>query len=76
MGSAQQVLTLAQSAFDSGEYRWTATLLNHLVFAQPANTEAKALLARNFDQPGYQAESGPWRDIYLTGAKELRRGKH
>ena len=75
MGGAQQVLALAQNAFDSGEYRWTATLLNHLVFAEPANTKAKALLARNYDQLGYQAESAPWRDIYLTGAKELRSGK-
>ena len=75
MGGGQQVLTQAQSAFDKGEYRWTATLLNHLVFAQPANNDAKALLARNYDQLGYQAESAPWRDIYLTGAKELRRGK-
>src|SRR3546814_266639 len=23
---------------------------------------------------GYQAESGPWRNFYLTGAKELREG--
>jgi alkyl sulfatase BDS1-like metallo-beta-lactamase superfamily hydrolase len=75
MGGAEQVLALAQNAFDSGEYRWTATLLNHLVFAQPANSEAKALLARNYEQLGYQAESAPWRDIYLTGAKELRQGK-
>ncbi|MBB5187205.1 MULTISPECIES: alkyl/aryl-sulfatase [Zhongshania] len=75
MGGAEQVLALAQSAFDSGEYRWTATLLNHLVFAQPANSDAKALLARNYEQLGYQAESAPWRDIYLTGAKELRQGK-
>ncbi|MFT5575346.1 MAG: alkyl sulfatase BDS1-like metallo-beta-lactamase superfamily hydrolase [Bermanella sp.] len=75
MGGAEQVIELANSAFKSGEYRWTATLLNHLVFAQPANSEAKALLARNYDQLGYQAESAPWRDIYLTGAKELRLGK-
>ncbi len=75
MGGAEQVLTQAQKAFDKGEYRWAATLLNHLVFAQPSNTEAKALLANNYDQLGYQAESAPWRDIYLTGAKELRGGK-
>ena len=27
-----------------------------------------------YDQLGYQAESGPWRDVYLTGALELRHG--
>ena len=26
------------------------------------------------EQLGYQAESGPWRNFYLTGAKELREG--
>jgi alkyl sulfatase BDS1-like metallo-beta-lactamase superfamily hydrolase len=75
MGGADKVLSMAQASFDKGEYRWVAQLLNHLVFAQPGNREAKALLARNYDQLGYQAESGPWRDVYLTGAFELRHGK-
>ncbi len=51
-----------------------AELLNHLVFAEPDNTRAKALLARTYDQLGYQSESGPWRDVYLTAAYELRHG--
>ena len=38
--------------------------------------EAKALLAAAYDQLGYQAESGPWRDVYLTGALELRQGPY
>src|SRR5262249_15005621 len=46
----------------------------HLVFADPENAEARDLLARTYDQLGYQAESGPWRDVYLTGALELRQG--
>jgi alkyl sulfatase BDS1-like metallo-beta-lactamase superfamily hydrolase len=49
-------------------------LLDHLVFADPKDTDARALLATVYDQLGYQAESGPWRDAYLTGALELRRG--
>lgn len=36
--------------------------------------EARQLLARTYDQLGYQAESGPWRGVYLTGAYELRHG--
>jgi alkyl sulfatase BDS1-like metallo-beta-lactamase superfamily hydrolase len=51
-----------------------AEVLNHLVFAEPKNDKAKALLARTYDQLGYIAESGPWRDVYLTGAYELRHG--
>lgn len=47
--------------------------MNHLVFADPANADARALQADALEQLGYQAESGPWRDFYLTGAQELRR---
>lgn len=74
MGGGENVLAQAELSFDEGEYRWVAELLNQLVFAEPNNTAAKALLARNYDQLGYQAESGPWRDVYLSGAYELRHG--
>jgi alkyl sulfatase BDS1-like metallo-beta-lactamase superfamily hydrolase len=74
MGGASALLEKARASFDAGEYRWTATLLNHLVFAQPDNDAARSLLAETYDQLGYQAESGPWRDFYLSGAKELREG--
>ena len=74
MGGANAVLEKAQASFDQGDYRWTAEVLNHLVFAEPGNTTAKSLLARTYDQLGYQAESAPWRDVYLTGAYELRHG--
>ncbi|MEY2920489.1 MAG: hypothetical protein RL261_1794, partial [Pseudomonadota bacterium] len=74
MGGAANVIKMGRTAFDRGEYRWAATLLNHLVFAAPSNKEAKELLASTYDQLGYQAESGPWRDVYLTGAYELRNG--
>jgi linear primary-alkylsulfatase len=74
MGGADSVLTKAQASYDKGEYRWTAEVLNHLVFAEPGNKKARDLLARAYDQLGYQAESGPWRDVYLTGAFELRHG--
>ena len=73
-GGAEGVMTKAQIAFDAGEYRWAAELLNHLVFAVPDNEEARNLLADAYEQMGYQAESGPWRNFYLTGAQELRRG--
>ena len=74
MGGATAVLARANQAYASGEYRWGATLLNHLVFAEPSNEEARHLLADTYRQLGYQAESGPWRDIYLSGAFELRHG--
>ncbi len=74
MGGADKLLTNAQTFYDKGEYRWVAEVLNHLVFADPDNTKAISLLARTYDQLGYQSESGPWRDVYLTAAYELRHG--
>ncbi|NIB43026.1 MBL fold metallo-hydrolase [Pseudomaricurvus alkylphenolicus] len=74
MGGAEALLQKAQASFDDGDYRWVAEVLNHLVFAEPDNRQAKALLAKTYDQLGYQAESGPWRDVYLTAAYELRHG--
>jgi alkyl sulfatase BDS1-like metallo-beta-lactamase superfamily hydrolase len=74
MGGADAIMRRAQADFDKGDYRWVAEVLNHLVFAQPDNTAAKTLLAQTYDQMGYMAESGPWRDVYLTGALELRQG--
>jgi alkyl sulfatase BDS1-like metallo-beta-lactamase superfamily hydrolase len=74
MGGAEEVLRKGHAAVDAGDYRWAATLLDHLIFADPKNDAARELLAQAYDQLGYQAESGPWRDVYLTGALELRRG--
>lgn len=74
MGGAEAMLANAQKYYDKGEYRWVAQVLNHLVFAQPDNVKAKHLLADALEQLGYQAESGPWRGFYLTGAQELRSG--
>lgn len=73
-GGASSLLENAQAAYEAGEYRWVAEVVNHLVFADPENQDARALLAKAYDQLGYQAESGPWRDVYLTGAFELRHG--
>ena len=71
-GGAAALLDKARAAYGRGEYRWVAELVNHLVFAEPANAEARALQADALEQMGYQAESGPWRAFYLTGAQELR----
>ncbi|HEY8067252.1 MAG TPA: alkyl sulfatase dimerization domain-containing protein [Burkholderiales bacterium] len=73
-GGAEKAVAAAQAAFDKGDYRWAAELLNHVVFAQGDNKPAKDLLARTYDQLGYAAESATWRNAYLTGAAELRDG--
>ncbi|SDR95898.1 Alkyl sulfatase BDS1, metallo-beta-lactamase superfamily [Paraoerskovia marina] len=74
MGGADAIIEKARADFEKGEYRWVAEVLNHLIFAQPENTEARELQADTFEQLGYQAENGTWRNFYLTGAMELRDG--
>ncbi|GHV82108.1 alkyl sulfatase [Spirochaetia bacterium] len=72
MGGAAAVLEKAQAAFAKGEYRWVAQVVNHLVFAEPENEDARLLQADALEQLGYQAESAPWRNAFLSGAWELR----
>ena len=74
MGGAAKVQALAKQAMAKGDYRWTSDLLNQVVFADPANGMARALLADSYEQQGYQAESAIWRNMFLTAARELRSG--
>ncbi|MNO64511.1 Metallo-beta-lactamase superfamily protein [compost metagenome] len=74
MGGEEALLKKAKEYYDKGEFRWVAEVVNHAVFANPSNQAAKNLQADALEQLGYQAESGPWRNFYLTGAKELRDG--
>lgn len=73
-GGIDKIIAAAQKAFDAGEFRWSAELLKHAVYAEPKNKTASELLARSFEQMGYMAESAPWRNFYLSGALELRKG--
>jgi alkyl sulfatase BDS1-like metallo-beta-lactamase superfamily hydrolase len=74
MGGRDAVLEKARAAFARGEYRWVAEVVNHLVFADPEDDAARWLQADALEQLGYQAESGPWRNFYLSAALELREG--
>ncbi len=73
-GGAEQLLGSARKAYDEGDFRWVAELVNHLVFAEPDNTEAKELQARALEQLAFGAENATWRNFFLTGAVELRDG--
>jgi alkyl sulfatase BDS1-like metallo-beta-lactamase superfamily hydrolase len=73
-GGADRVIAAGREALANGDYRWGAELVNHLVFADPTNTEARALQADLLEQLGYQSESSTFRNAYLTGAQELRHG--
>ncbi len=71
-GGAEKLLAVSKAAIAQGDYRWAAELLNKLVFAEPANEAARSALASAYDQLGYQAESGAWRNYYLAAAASLR----
>jgi alkyl sulfatase BDS1-like metallo-beta-lactamase superfamily hydrolase len=72
MGGAKKALKVAQKAYDGGDYRWAAEVASHIVFADDTNMKARELLAKAFEQMGYQAEGSLWRNMYLTGAAEAR----
>jgi alkyl sulfatase BDS1-like metallo-beta-lactamase superfamily hydrolase len=74
MGGVDAVLEKVRASIDGGDYRWAAQVLDHAVFAAPDRDDVKLLQADVLEQLGYRAESGPWRDFYLTGAQELRHG--
>jgi alkyl sulfatase BDS1-like metallo-beta-lactamase superfamily hydrolase len=74
IGGTDKAVAAAQIAFDKGDYRWAAELLNHAVFGAPDSKAAKELLARTYDQMGYMSEAATWRNSYLSAAAELREG--
>ena len=74
MGGADALLDRARKDFAKGEFGFVAEAVSHLVFADPDNQAARALLADTLEQLGYAAESATWRNAYLFGAQELRLG--
>ena len=74
LGSTDAVLRKARKGFEKGDYQWVAQITKELVFADPSNQKARNLCADALEQLGYQAESGAWRNAYLMGAAELRKG--
>lgn len=75
MGGAEKVLAAIGAASARGDYRWAVELGNHLVFAYPEDRRAREAQADALEQLGYQSESAIWRNMYLSGAAELRTGQ-
>src|SRR5262249_49233259 len=75
VGGAEAVIRRAREDYAKGEYRFVAEATSHVVFADPTNADARALGADALEQLGYAAESATWRNAYLLGALELRRGQ-
>ena len=74
MGGAKKALAIGIKAYDAGDYRWSSTVFNHIVFADPSNEPARKWLAASYEQQGFQAEAGTWRNVFLQAAHELRFG--
>ncbi|MDO6686384.1 MULTISPECIES: alkyl/aryl-sulfatase [unclassified Agarivorans] len=73
-GGCEAGYATAKTYFDKGEYRFAGVMLDHIVRACDSSSEARSLLADNWEQQGYQAEGAGWRNVFLTGAQEIRIG--
>jgi len=73
-GGADKATQAAQAAFDKGDLRWAAQLLDLILRDQPKHEAARTLLVKTYRQLGFAAESSIWRNFYLSGAHELVAG--
>lgn len=74
IGGIDRVVELARSAFEDGDYRWAATLLDHAIFSDQNHQGARELYGDTLEQLAYGAENAVWRNFFLSGATELRDG--
>ena len=74
MGGVDRVVDRAKDAFDAGDFRWAATLLDHAVFTDSEHAGARGLYSDTLEQLAYGAENATWRNFFLSGALELRDG--
>ncbi len=74
LGGIDRVVEIAQKAFDEGDFRWSATLLDHATFTDPQHPAVRELYADTLEQLAYGAENATWRNFFLSGASELRSG--
>ncbi|HUO36481.1 MAG TPA: alkyl sulfatase dimerization domain-containing protein [Mycobacterium sp.] len=74
IGGIDRVIEIAGRAFEEGDFRWAATLLDHAVFTDPGHAAARELYADTLEQLAYGAENATWRNFFLSGATELREG--
>jgi alkyl sulfatase BDS1-like metallo-beta-lactamase superfamily hydrolase len=74
MGGPDAVVERARKAFEAGDFRWVAEVVNHVVFAAPDHVGARELQAAALGPLGYGSENATGRNIFLTGAEELEEG--
>lgn len=74
LGGGAAVVALARKYAAAGDLRFAAQLLNHAVFADEGDKQARDLLAEVYTRLGHGARDATWRHAYLTGARELTDG--
>jgi len=74
IGGIDATIARARDFADAGDLRFAAELASHAIFADPSSQPARTLLAQVLTRLGYGAECATWRNVYLTGARELRDG--
>ncbi|MBB5776709.1 alkyl/aryl-sulfatase [Nonomuraea jabiensis] len=74
LGGGSAVVAFARRYIEENDLRFAAQLLNHAVFADEGNKEARDLLAEVYTRLGHGAENAVWRNFYLMGALELSEG--
>ena len=74
MGGVAATLEHARRYLDAGDLRFAVELASHAVFADPGDGAARELLATGLERLGFGAENATWRNVFLTGATELRYG--
>lgn len=75
MGGAAAVIKKASEFAARRDLRFAATLLDHVVAAEPDNEQGRENLALIYESLGFGAENAVWRNFYLTGAQQLRSRK-
>ncbi len=72
MGGVQAVMQKAQEYTKAQDLRFAATLLDHVVKAEPENKQGLELLAQVYEHLAFGAENAVWRNYYLTAAQNLK----
>jgi alkyl sulfatase BDS1-like metallo-beta-lactamase superfamily hydrolase len=72
LGGIEAALDSLDVFFEEGDYRWVAQVCAWVLFAQPDSARARELGAAALDQMAIQTMNASWRNIFLTGAQELR----
>ncbi len=75
IGGIDRVVDIARTAFDEGDFRWAATLLDHAIFTDENHAAARELYADTLEQLAYGAENAVWRNFFLVWGHRASRGQ-